>query len=230
MNAKRILFLASFLACGLSHRALALPIARTPASHHQPLTATFGPALPADVASPSHVAPAPGPVASASTLTGGQTPLHLDDYQEPVAKPEPSLWLSGVSVLSKLALVLGLAYLCLGFYKRYALKRSAKAGAGVGMRGMRVVESVPLAGSQHLHLVALGDGRQIVVGSNGSQLLVKLAELVPTSEAAAPGEPATGASRAFQAELEVAQSSPDDFQGELAATLRQVLFQKGRRP
>lgn len=140
------------------------------------------------------------------------------DYEDPgVKRDEGNPIANTLGVLLKFGLVVGLIYGTAWLYKRGAIPGLAKPPGGFAPTGtgMRVLETMPLKGTQSLHLVQV-EGRRLVVGSNGRETLVKLAEW----------ETAPGAPR-FEAVVDrVEDDGAGDFSDALESSLRQVI----RRP
>lgn len=109
---------------------------------------------------------------AASTAT--PAPYFLDDYQDPALGRSIPLWQTILTFGFKLLFVLGLVVLTLWFVRRY-WSRNNLLGGTTGQR-IRVLESVPLVGSQTLHLVTVRD-RTLLLASNGQGMVERLLEL-----------------------------------------------------
>jgi hypothetical protein len=115
---------------------------------------------------------------SSGEATASAEAFEWRDYQDPAEdRPEPGPLENALGILLRLGVVVGLAYgaaylVKKGFIPRAWLERLSLNG---GERGFRALASLPLRGNQTLHLVELGD-RIVVVGSDGKDMLVKLAE------------------------------------------------------
>lgn len=97
----------------------------------------------------------------------------FDDYRDPALDQGAPLWQTILGMGFKLILVLGILAACYWFLQRY-LARQSLLGVSTGSR-MRVLESMPLVGSQTIHLVAVKD-RVLMLASNGQGMVEKLAE------------------------------------------------------
>lgn len=117
-----------------------------------------------------------GAIASDSAAQTGREAegFNWRDYEEPpVKRAEENPFVSGLSFLLKFGAVVGLIYGTAWLYRRGMIVRGLPSQQGES--GMRVLESMPLRGAQTLHLVEIGS-RTLVVGSNGKETMVKLAE------------------------------------------------------
>ncbi len=86
---------------------------------------------------------------------------------------EAPLYVTAVSFIVKLALVLGLAYLTILGLKRLS---SLKATAGGGQQRIRVVENSSLGSSKGLHLVEIGNKKLLLASTpNQVSLITELA-------------------------------------------------------
>ena len=101
-------------------------------------------------------------------------PFLLDDYRDPALDRGVPFWQSILAFGFKLLFVLGLVVLTLWFLRRFWVRNSLTNGPA-GNR-IRVLESVPLVGTQSLHLVSVRD-RVLVIASNGQGMVEKLLEL-----------------------------------------------------
>lgn len=129
------------------------------------------------------------------------------DYEEPQVKRDENPLVSGLSFLLKFGAVVGLIYGTAWFYRRTMGTRGLQSQQETS--GMRVLESMPLRGAQTLHVVQVGQ-RTLVVGSNGRDTLVKLAEW----EGHAPR---------FEAAIAEAETlEPEPFSRALDETLRRI--------
>lgn len=99
--------------------------------------------------------------------------LEARDVKAPETK-EPPVYLAALGFVSKLALVIGLAYLTILGLKRVTL---IKAGPDGGRRSCRVVENLSLGANRQVHVVEIG-ARTLVLASTPSQisLITELAQ------------------------------------------------------
>jgi len=117
-----------------------------------------------------------GPSAGRSATAGDDFLASLN-YEEDAAEkdPEQPLYVTALSFLFKLALVLALAYVSiLGLKKWSGMKGGLPARGGAGIK---VVESAALGSNRSLHLVAVGS-RRLLVGSTQAQVNL-IAEVDP---------------------------------------------------
>lgn len=165
----------------------------------------------------------PGPLVADPAATASEG-FEWRDYQDPaLERSEGNPLVNTLGFLIKFGLVVGLIYGLAWLYKKGLIPKGLLAmrpgvGPATGQGGMRVIDSVPLRGSQSLHVVEVGD-RVLVVGSNGRETLVKLTEWTgkrPRFEALVD-EVSTGASEP--------EASP--FSEELETTLRRVIQREG---
>ena len=100
------------------------------------------------------------------------------DYQDPGEdRNEPGPLQNALGIVFRLGIVVGLVYGAAFLVKRGIIPRNLleRLSLNSGDRGFRTLAMVPLRGNQTLHLVEVGD-RILVVGSDGKETLVKLAE------------------------------------------------------
>lgn len=123
--------------------------------------------------------PAAGvPASQSAKRAGKESPKVVDEYSNFLTSEsqEPSSWMVTISLLSKLALVVGLVYLTV-----FVLKSVLFRGGAITLKHkdvqLQVLESVALAPNRNLHVVALG-GRTFLLGSTPNQVML-LAELSP---------------------------------------------------
>lgn len=163
------------------------------------------------------------PVATNATAASSSAEGYfLPEYQDPSTQPrEEHPVANAVGFLLKFAGVLGLIYGVAWMYQKGLIPKTWLPGGarpqGGGRRGLRVLDAIPLKGAQSVHLVEVGD-RILVVGSNGKETMVKLAEF----DAARGPE-------AFGRALERAEGLEEDFSGALDSTLRQVIDRERHR-
>lgn len=132
------------------------------------------------------------------------------DYQDPgPRRPAENPLASTVGFLLKFGAVVGLIYGVAWLYRRGVIPKSFLLNSPMGPgTSFKVLDSIPLRGTQSLHLVEVGD-RVIVVGSNGRETLVKLTEW--------------GRGRRFDTALDQAEApSESDFTSELESTIQQI--------
>jgi flagellar biogenesis protein FliO len=167
--------------------------------------------------SPARADPAP---ASSSVATDSSEGFTWQDYQDPAQKrPDDNPVANALGFVVKFGLVIGMIYGVAWLYKRGIIPKGLLSANGLvpgaGRKGLRVLESLPLKGTQSLHLVEVGD-RVLVVGSNGRETLVKLSEWKA-------GE----SPRSFEATFERVEQGQleglDEFSDELESSLRQVI-------
>lgn len=150
----------------------------------------------------------PVPPVSSESAEG----FNWQDYQEPpVKRAEENPFISGLSFLLKFGAVVGMIYGTAWLYRRGLISRGSLATSPE--TGLRVIESVPLRGAQTLHVVEIGH-RTLVVGSNGKETMVKLAEW----EGPAP--------RFATAMEDAVTGEPEPFSRALDETLRRVSRQE----
>lgn len=126
------------------------------------------------------------------------------DYRDPATdRPQGNPIADGVGFVLKLGLVIGLIYGVAYLYRKGLLPRTLVGGVGFSADGgtrLKLLETMPLRGAQSLHVVEVGD-RLLVLGSNGKETLVKLAEL-PRGGFDRVVQEAEGAERFFSDELD----------------------------
>ena len=99
--------------------------------------------------------------------------FHWQDYQDPQVHHDENPLVGGLVFLLKFGVVIGLIYATAWFYRRGMIPKGLPGASNE--TALRVIGSVPLRGAQTLHIVEIGR-RTLVVGSNGKETLVKLAE------------------------------------------------------
>lgn len=132
------------------------------------------------------------------------------DYQDPALERRASNPVADTaSFLLKLGAVIGLIYGLAWLYRKGMLPRTWVGGGAPidGARRLRVLETLSLRGGQSLHVVEAGD-RLLVLGSNGKETLVKLAELPPGG---------------FDLALQGEETTERFFSDELDSTIRKVV-------
>jgi flagellar biogenesis protein FliO len=143
----------------------------------------------------------------------------LPDYQDPATHRNDDNWVgSAVNVLLKLGLVVGLIYGVAFLYRRGLVPKGLIASGNLSAEGMRVVGQIPLKGAQSLIMVEVGD-RRLVVGSNGRETLVKLAEWGHTPKLSEDDKFEALFERVSRGEV----AEEDAFSTDLERTLRQVI-------
>ncbi len=165
--------------------------------------------------------PSPSPLQEAASASEG---FEWRDYQDPgLERSEGNPLVNTLSFMLKFGLVVGLIYGVAWLYKKGLIPKNLLAvrpgmGPVTGRGAMRVIDSIPLRGSQSLHVVEVGD-RVLVVGSNGRETLVKLTEW-------------TGKRPRFDSLLDGVESGEPEpevstFSEELESTLRRVIQREG---
>ncbi|HBN07105.1 MAG TPA: hypothetical protein DD435_00150 [Cyanobacteria bacterium UBA8530] len=102
------------------------------------------------------------------------TPFLLDDYRDPALDRAVPIWQSMLAFGFKLLFVLGLVVLTLWFLRRFWARNTL--GGGLSGNRIRLLESLPLVGTQTLHLVSVRN-RVLVLASNGQGMVEKLLDL-----------------------------------------------------
>lgn len=100
------------------------------------------------------------------------------DYQDPGEnQDEPGPLQNALGIVLRLGIVVGLVYGAAFLVKKGVIPRNwlERLSINAGERGFRTLAMLPLRGNQTLHLVEVGD-RILVVGTDGKETLVKLAE------------------------------------------------------
>lgn len=131
---------------------------------------------------------------------------------------DPSVFMTALSFVSKLAVVLALAYLTILGLKRMSL---IKPGVEPGKKNMRVLENLSLGTNRQLHLVETGS-RTLVIASTPSRVSL-IAELSP-DEVVQVAQPEAQAG--FGQQLKMFMGTPADGT-QAAGNVAQVLRDSG---